>query len=433
MKRYKTATGSSIESITYPKKIHFKEFDLNNGLHCILHKDNRNPIVNVTVAYKVGSKDENVNKKGIAHLFEHLMFQGSDNVKKNEHFNYVMKSGGVCNAFTMHDMTVYFELMPSNSFEISLWLESERMNSLNISEDNLLNQKNVVIEEKKQIHDNAPYGTTIKNIFENIFRGSGYESAVIGEVSDINSFSSEEAMNFHNNYYSPENSVLMVSGDIDYDNAEKLIRKYFTGIEKQNTIIRKKNNIVCLSEDIDLQVYDNVQLSFLNLCYQIPPIGNKSNYSLDYLGEIIANNKSSRLYKKLVYEKKFLKSIKAVKYELEDAGIFLLRAMINPGVDVEDIKNEIFKVINDLAEQGCTDEEFQKVKNQIEFDNTVKHIKLQNISIETIFNYHYFKDTNRINSEMNKYLSVTKQDIKNSVNDFIKNKNKLILTYLPKN
>ncbi|MEO8666772.1 MAG: pitrilysin family protein, partial [Ignavibacteria bacterium] len=231
MKRYKTATGSNTDLLTPQKSIDFREFDLPNGLHCILYKDNKNPIVNVTVGYKVGSKDEDENKKGIAHLFEHMMFQGSDNIQKNEHFKYVMKSGGICNAFTMQDVTVYYDLMPSNNLEMSLWLESERMNSLNISEDNLLNQKNVVIEEKKQVHDNAPYGTTFKNVFANVFRGSGYESAIIGEIEDIQSFSVKEATDFHNSYYSPENSVLIVAGDIDYDTAEKLIRKYFADIK----------------------------------------------------------------------------------------------------------------------------------------------------------------------------------------------------------
>ncbi|MDQ3193426.1 MAG: insulinase family protein, partial [Bacteroidota bacterium] len=214
---------------------------------------------------------------------------------------------------------------------------------------------------------------------------------------------------------------------------ERLINKYFAGIKKENKLERKKNVIAPISEDLDVKVHDNIQLPFLNICYQIPKIGDTSNYSLEYLAEIIANNKSSRLYRNLVYEKKLLKSVRAFKYVLEDGGIFMLRAMINPGVDVEEIKNEIFKAIDELAKSGCTDEEFQKVKNQIQFDNTIKYLKLQNISVETIFNYLYFKDTHRINNEINKYLSVSKKEVKNSVNDFLKDKKKLILTYLPKN
>lgn len=432
MKKYKTSLGSNTDVLVSGKKIDFKEYKLSNGLHCILYKDNMNPIVNVTVGYKVGSKDEDINKKGIAHLFEHMMFQGSDNIKKNEHFQYVMKSGGVCNAFTMNDATVYYEMMPANNLEMALWLESDRMNSLNISEENLTNQKNVVIEEKKQVYENAPYGTSFHNIFKNVFSGSNYESPVIGFTDDINSFTVEEAMNFHSTYYSPKNSVLMISGDFNYPDAENLISKYFGNIEKNKDIIRKENHIREMEKDIELEVRDNVQLPVLNICFQTPKSGEKGNYAVEYLTEIIANNKSSRLYKKLVYEKQLVKYIKAFKYSLEDSGILIIKAMVNPGANVGDIKNEIFQSINDLSENGLSDEEYQKIKNQIEFENTVKYLKIQNISVETIFNFLYYENTARINDEIQRYLSVTKQDVINAVNDYVLSKNKLILTYLPK-
>jgi len=432
LKKFKSSTGSNMDIIVSAKKIDFKEYDLPNGLHCILYKDNKNPVVNVTVGYKVGSKDEEADKKGIAHLFEHLMFQGSANVPKNEHFNHVMKSGGVCNAFTMNDATVYYDMMPANNLETALWLESDRMNSLDLTEENLTNQKNVVIEEKKQVFDNAPYGTTVQNIFKNVFQGSGYETSVIGEAEDIRSFTVNEALNFHNSYYSPGNSVLLVSGDFEYPDAEKLISKYFGGIKKDSVIDRKKNNIKELDKDIELEVYDNVQLPVLNLCYQIPKAGAPETYAFEYLTEVLANNKSSRLYKKLVYEKQLVKSITAGKYILEDKGILIISAMLNPGVSAEEIKNEIFSAIKELGEYGCTDDEFQMIKNQIEFQNTFKYLKVQKISIETIFNYLYFKDISRINDEIRKYLSVTKQDVINIVDKYMIKRNKLILTYLPK-
>ncbi len=430
MKKFKSSTGSSPEIFVSGKILDFTEFKLQNGLHCILFKDNRNPIVNVSVGYKVGSKDEDQNKRGIAHLFEHLMFQGSDNIKKNEHFKYVMKSGGLCNAFTMHDATIYYEMMPANQLEMAFWLESDRMNSLNLSEENLANQKNVVIEEKKQVNDNAPYGSSFHKIFKNVFAGSNYESAVIGEIDDINSFTLSEAHNFHNTYYSPGNAMLMIAGDFDYDSVEFLINKYFGNIKKDAEIIRKKNLIKDMETDIEAEVADNVQLPVLNICYQIPKSGEKDNYTIDYITEIIANNKSSRLYKTLVYEKQLVKSIKALKYSLEDGGILIIKTMINPGTDIELVKDEIFSALNELGNNGCTDEEFQKIKNQIEFEHTIKYLKIQNISIETIFNYLYFKNSGRINDEIQRYLSISKQDVINAVNKYILNKNKLILTYL---
>lgn len=432
MKRFKTEKGINFEAFSPPKKINFKEFNLENGLHCILYKDNNNPIVAVTLGYKVGSKDEESDKKGIAHLFEHMMFQGSAHLDKNGHFLEVMRSGGVCNAFTMQDVTVYYEIMPSHNLEMSLWLESERMSSLNVSEENLTNQKNVVIEEKKQVYDNAPYGSTLENIFNNVFKGSNYEITVIGETKDIESFTVDEAKDFHDNYYSPENAVLVVAGDIEYDNAELLIRKYFSDIDKKNNKERKKNDVPVMKEDREIVIHDNVQLPVLNICFQIPKSGRKENYALEFFCEILANNKSSRLYKKLVYEEKSVRSIRAFMYVLEDGGVFIIKAMINPGIDPEKIKNEIFDSIRDMVDNGITDEEFMKIKNQIEFENTIKFLKLHNITVETVFNYFYFGDTGRINSEVDKYLSVTKDSVIEAVKEFILQNKKLTLIYLPK-
>lgn len=414
-------------------KFDFKEFDLSNGLHCILYKDNNNPIVNVMLGYNVGSKDEDTNKKGIAHLFEHMMFQGSENVKKSQHFEYVMNSGGVCNAFTMQDATVYFESMPSGNLEMALWLESERMNSLDISEENLANQKSVVIEEKKQRYDNVPYGSMNHNIFRNVFKGSKYESPVIGEIEDINSFTVKEAKDFHYKYYSPKNSVLVIAGDIDNTKTEDLINKYFGGIKKDSEIIRNENKIIDINKDIDITIHDNVQLPILNLCYEFPEAGSKEEYTFEYFTEIFANNKSSRLYKKLVYDKKILKSIKALKFALKDGGIFILRAMLNPGIKPESIKNEILNEIKEFTLNGITKDEFEKTKNQLEFENTSKYSKLMNISVETVFNYFYFNDISRINTEINKYLSLSKQSIIDSVIEYIIGKNKLTISYLPIN
>jgi len=432
LKRFKTDTGSNTNPIEARQKIEFNEFELPNGLHCVLHRDINNPLVNVTIGYKVGSKDELPGKQGIAHLFEHMMFQGSRNVKKNEHFQYVMQSGGTCNAFTMHDATVYYDQMPANTLEMALWLESDRMNSLDISEENLSNQKSVVIEEKKQVYENAPYGSMTHNIFCNIFKNSGYESSVIGEAEDINSFSVKEATDFHDYFYSPKNSVLIIAGDIEIEKTKDIINKYFSGINKNGVIQRVKNVILPVEKEIEIEVQDNVQLTMLNICYQIPGAGTKGDYVFEYFCEIIANNKSSRLYKKLVYEKKLLKSVRALKYCLEDRGVLILRAMLNPGVSVDEIRSEIFNCLNELSEKGCSDEEFEKIKNQLEFHNTIEFLKIQNIAVETAFNYMFHKDVSRFNESIHKFLAVSKEDLRDHVKNYITGKNKLVLTYLPK-
>lgn len=431
MKRFKSSTGGNSTLVKSSQKIDLKEFKLPNGLQCYLYKDNFNPIINLSIGYKVGSKDEVPNKRGLAHFFEHMMFQGSENVKKNEHFENVLKSGGVCNAFTMFDGTIYYDVMPSNNLETTLWLESDRMISLNITEENMANQKKVVIEEKKQVTENVSYGTTNENIFKNVFKDSGYEIPIIGEADDINSFTVEEAKNFHEKYYSPGNAVLMISGDIDYDNAEKLVTKYFSGISKDNNIQRKKNVINEMIDDITMEVYDNVQLPVLNLCYLIPETGSMENYPLDYLIEIMASGKSSRLYRKLVYEQKLVKSVKMYPITLEDAGVLIIKTMINPGTDVNEVEKVIYNELGLFASNGITDEEFEKVRNMIEFQFTAKYQKIENVSLETLLNYLYHKDVDRINNEVENYLAVTKQDVQNSVENLILRKKRFKLTYLP--
>lgn len=418
---------------TANKLLDFHEFDLPNKLHCALYKDSSLPVINVSVGYKVGSKDEEFNKKGIAHLFEHLMFQGSANVKKNEHFEYIIKSGGINNAFTMQDATLYYNILPSSKLEMGLWLESDRMNSLDLTEENLSNQKKVVIEEKKQNYDNAPYGTMFNNILKNTLKNSNYESPLIGFEDDINSFTVNEAVDFHNSFYSPQNSILMITGDIDIENAKENIYKYFSGIEKNGNIERKENKIEEVKENINIDLYDHIQLPLFCQAYQLPKAGSKEEYSMEFFAEIISNNKSSRLYKKLVYERKMLQSVNVFPYMLKDAGVLLFQAMYNPKINSGDVKKAIEDEINELVSKGITDEEFETVRNQIEFKFTAKYSKLINVSIDSSFKYIYFNDVKSVNDQVSKFLSVSKQDVVNSVNEYLLKKNSVSITYLPMN
>ncbi len=436
MKRFKPNPGTAKENSRNTFHDHFldfTEFTLPNDLHCILYKNNKLPIVNLTIGYNVGSKNEKENKKGIAHLFEHLMFQGSEHVKKNEHFTNIIKSGGTCNAFTMQDATVYFDIIPSHNLDMALWLEADRMNSLDLTEENLANQKSVVIEERKQRFENAPYGSLMANIFGYLFRNSPYDTSVIGEVDDINSFTVKEALEFHGNYYSPGNSVLIITGDIDISRAEESINKYFSHINKINRYKEPEIEIKPVKESENINIYDNVNLPLLCLAYQIPKSGSDEEYSLEYFTEIIANNKSSRLYKKLVYEKQMISSVKAMKLPLKDSGVLFFQAMINPGIDPAEVKKEIEDSINEFSEKGCSDNEFETIKNQLEFQNTAKILKLINISLSSVFSYLYFRDVERLNSEINKYLSVTKKNVTDSVKKYLTGRNKITLNYLPMN
>lgn len=413
--------------------IDFVEFKLENDLHCILHKDSSKPIVNVLVGYKVGSKDETEGKKGVAHLFEHMMFQGSKNIRKGDHFEFVQRTGGYCNAFTTQDMTVYYENLPSNHLATGLWLESDRMNAIDLSEENLLNQKNVVIQEKLQNYDNAPYGTAMMNIQKILFKGSPYEVATIGNEEDIKSFQKSEAEEFHYKYYSPGNSSLIISGDINYPETLELINHYFGDIHKNNNIERNYVEPDIFTEDRRLKIYDNVKLPVLYFCYPIPSVGSIEEYTLEYFANIIANNKSSRLYRRLVYEKKLLKSISAIKYQFQKAGVFILTAVTYPDTKPEDIEKEISNEINDFIRNGIKDEEFQKIKNKLYFAFNLKMTTLHNINRDLFSSWFFYNDTSRVNDNIERYLSISKDDIINSIKKYLFFVPKLLLTYLPKN
>jgi len=412
--------------------IDFIELILDNGLHCIMHKDNANPIVNITVGYRVGSCDEPEGKKGVAHLFEHLMFQGSENVKKGEHFDFIQRAGGNCNAFTNQDMTVYYENLPSNHLETGLWLEADRMNSIDLSEENIANQKSVVIQEKMQNYDNAPYGTAFINILKNVFKGSSYHTATIGFEDDINSFKKSEAEDFHYKYYSPANASLVISGDIDYSETEKLIKKYFGKINKGGAVQRNFTAPEIMKTDIRQNVEDNITLPVLYICCQIPEAGSREDYTLEYFTSILANNRSSRLYRNLVYDKKLLKEIHASKYQLKNSGVFLFSAVAYPDGDLNKIENEIFSEVNYFVQNGIKDEEYAKIKNKLDYSFNLRLATLQNINRDLFELWYYFNDAGRINFEIENYLNVKKEDVVDSVIKYIKDKPKLFLTYLPK-
>jgi len=414
-------------------KLIFEEFSLPNKLHCVLHKNTSNPLVNVTLGYKVGAKDENPGQYGVAHLFEHLMFEGSKNIAKSEHQKIVMECGGRTNAFTMQDATVYYEDIPANFLETALWLESDRMLGINLTEENLENQKKVVLEEKLQRYDNAPYGTFLAKTMKSVFKGSLYEHTTIGEAEDIKNFSINDALDFHHTYYSPANAELLISGDIDIENTKTLIEKYFGGINKANGIIRKQNEFKELTENIEETIEDNVMLEKFYMSFKIPGAGSNEEFVLEYFTKLIFNNKSSKLYKLLVYDKMLLKSISSFKFSIQDAGVYIIIGTVNPGKSREEAQKIILDEIKAFSESDIKDYDMEKIKNELEFSQINKLISLNRINVAGVFNRLYFKDINKINEELSRYNSVTKEDLKITIKKYFTEAKRVTLNYIPKN
>ncbi|RPI17388.1 MAG: insulinase family protein [Ignavibacteriae bacterium] len=413
--------------------VDFVEYDLENGLHVILTKDNSNPIVSIDIWYHVGSKDEDTNRTGFAHLFEHMMFQGSDNVGKAEHFSYVQKAGGTVNGTTNQDRTNYFESLPSNQLELALWLESDRMSTLNVTQENFDNQREVVKEEKRQRYDNVPYGTRFYNLFKLAFKNQPYGWIPIGSMEHLNDADLSYAQNFYNRFYNPNNAVLVISGDIEYDKTKVLVNKYFGGLANGPEVNRNYSSVIFNQGEIRDTVYDNIQIPALYIGYKIPGVTSKDIYPLALLSSVLSSGRSSRLYGELVYKKKLAKSVNAFIWDLELGGLFIITATALKGTDLNDIEKVINEEIEKINNENITAKELEKVKNSSESEFTNRALTDLG-KADMLANYWtFYKNTSLINSDINNYLNVKEEDIKNTASKFLNNNNRVVLYYLPKN
>jgi predicted Zn-dependent peptidase len=260
---------------------------------------------------------------------------------------------------------------------------------------------------------------------------SNYESATIGNEKDILAFTVEDAIGFHKKFYSPSNAVLILSGDFEYRQAKFQILKYFGSIKKPGVTERIPNIVNSLDNSDRLTFYDNVKLPVLYICYRIPKIGNQEDYTLEYFTNLMANNKSSILYKRLVYEKKLLNSLQVFKYQIEQAGILIFVAMLNEGTNLDNVENEIYTAIGEFYNDGFIDTDYEKIKNEIVYHITLNYSVLMNINLELLHNLFFHNDLNRINTKIDNYLAVKKEDVLKSVHDYLINKPKIVIQYLP--
>lgn len=414
-------------------KIDFEEFDLQNGLHVVLQQDKSNPMVCVDIWYHVGSKDEDTNRTGFAHLFEHMMFQGSENVGKTEHFKYVQNAGGTLNGSTTQDRTNYFETLPSNKLDLALWLESDRMSSLKVTQENFDNQREVVKEEKRQRYDNVPYGQRFYYMFREAYKEHPYHWITIGSMEDLNNAKLRDAQEFYKKFYCPNNAVLTIVGDFEIQEAKDLANNYFGSLKPSKEIKRTySHDTFHQGESIDT-IEDNIQLPALYMGYKVPPVTSKENFVFELLSTILSNGKSSRLYKSIVYDLDLAKSINAFNYNLELGGLFVISSIGNRKSDMSKVKEQVDKIIEDISASGISDWELQKAKNIYEtsFENRTQTV----LGKAELLNHYrtFFGNTSLVNSAVDSVLTITPVDIRNAVNKYLIKDNRVVLFYHPKN
>ena len=392
--------------------IDFTEFDLKNGLHVILHEDHSTPIVAVTVMYHVGSKNEDPSRTGMAHFFEHLLFEGSENIERGEFDNYVENAGGVLNANTSQDRTFYYELLPSNQLELGLWLESERMLHAKIQQIGIDTQNEVVKEEKRQRVDNAPYGSMIAETMDACYDVHPYQWTPIGSMDHLDASTHTDFMDFYDTFYVPNNATLSIAGDMDLESAKQLVKKYFQDIPKGKKAIPRPTEVEPMrTEERRSIVYGKDRLPVVIQAYPIPAQGTPDYYAVDMLNQVLSGGASSRLNKSIVDEKQLALYCGAFSFGLEDPGVTFAFAMVNMGIDPSEVETAMNEEFEKMKTDLISDRELQKLKNQIESQFVSSNSTMAGIA-EELANYHtYFGDANLINTEIDRYLAITPDDI----------------------
>ena len=415
-------------------KIDFTEFKLDNGLHVILHRDATTPIVTVAVMYNVGSKHEQPNRTGFAHFFEHLMFEGTQNIPRGEYPKFVERAGGTLNANTSADRTYYYEILPSNQLELGLWLESDRMLHATVDSIGIQTQKRVVIEEKKQSYDNRPYGTIHIETMKRAFTEHPYRWTTIGDPEHIMAAKDEEFQEFYKTFYVPNNAVLVLAGDIDETKAKALVQKYFGDIPKGNNEIYRPNIVEPpLMAEVRDTIYDNVQLPLVLQAYRTPAMNTTDYYALDMLGNLLSTGESSRLYRELVDNQQLAIQVGSFPIPFNEPCVNLTYALPNMGIDPLDLEKAIDVEIEKVKNELIPETEFQKLKNRFENDIISGNQRIAERASNLATYYTYFGDASLINKELDQYMAITREDIKRVAQQYFTSNNRVVLYYLPKN
>ena len=418
----------------YGQKVAFEEYDLENGLHVILHQDNSVPIVTTSVLYHVGSKDENPERTGFAHFFEHLLFEGTKNIPKGKWFSIVTGNGGSNNAYTTNDFTYYYENFPSNNLKLGLWMESERMLHPIIDQTGVDTQNEVVKEEKRMRYDNRPYGKWNEEVKSYLYKLHPYSRTSIGKMEHLDAATLNEFMAFNKKYYIPNNATLTVAGDINVAQTKKWIEEYFGPIPKGSNIQRDFPREFPITKTIKAEAFDpNIQIPAIFLAYRTPGRNSRDARVLDVISTYLSQGKSSKLYKKLVDDQKMSLEVTAFNMNDEDYSTYVILSLPLGETKLENLITEIDEELTKIQKELISEKDYQKLQNQFESEFVNSNSTMEGIANSLAEYYVFYNgDTNLINKELDIYKSITKEEIRNVAQKYLNPNQRLELHYLPK-
>lgn len=416
----------------FAQHIEYDEYTLDNGLHVILQQDNSAPVVTTAVMYHVGAKDENPDRTGFAHFFEHLLFEGTENIGRGQWDKIMGANGGSGNANTTDDRTYYYETFPSNNLQLALWMESERMFHPVINQIGVDTQREVVKEEKRMRMDNAPYGRLWESIKSNLFKKHPYRWAPIGSMEHLNAATLDEFKAFFKKFYLPSNAVLVIAGDFDKEQTKKWINEYFATIPSGSRPAKNQYVEDLITTQINAVTEDpNIQLPMLLNAYRTPSMKQRDARVLDMISSVLSDGKSSRLYKRLVDKDKLALEVSSFNMTEEDYSAYIIYAIPMTGKTVEEVQKVIDEEVAKISTDLISEREFQKIQNQFENAAVNANATSEGIAHNLAEAYLLYGDTKLVNTSIDIYRSITREEIRDIAKKYLQPNQRVVIDYIP--
>jgi predicted Zn-dependent peptidase len=418
---------------TGPPKLVHTTTKLANGLWVVLHEDDSTPIVHVELQYHVGSKNEPPGRTGFAHLFEHLMFQGSRNVSQDQHQAFIASVGGESNASTNEDATVYWQTVPSHYLPLALWLEADRMASLKVDEAAFARERSVVKEERRQKIENQPYGRLAEIVYDQAFKVHPYKHQVMGSMKDLEAATINDVRDFYETFYVPENAVLVIAGAIDSAETLKLVEQYFGRIPKaKKPIPRDIPKEPAVTKPASITIYEDVPLPAVVVAHHITFDGHPDSYPLHIVNKVLSDGQSSRIHRSLVYEKRLALAAFGGGNIIEHPNLFFATAIVQPGVPHEKVTDALAFELDRLRTEPISDRELERTKNQFARDYILGRITVQQKAGVLAHAAVIHNDLSTADGEFDIFMKITKDDVQRVAKTYFTPESRLVITILPK-